>query len=115
MYRCISNCTMLASSMLISLYHSIFLIYQNLKILCLRSWQAGKTIISGDPFPCIHLLLFYFIGYVHCNMLWTLLELCIICLRFNFAATYSIPLPSTLSPPNLKIWWPGHPVHSLFR
>ena len=64
--------------MFISLYYCMLFKYQSLKILCLRSWQAGKTIISGDPFPCIHLLLFYFIGYVHCNMLWTLLELCII-------------------------------------
>ena len=50
---------------------SRFCKYQSLEILCLQSWQAGKTIMSGDPFPCIHLLLFYFIGYVHCNMLWT--------------------------------------------
>lgn len=113
MYRCISSCTVVASSMFISLYYPIFVNTRAWKSGACGPGKLGRLLSVEIPSPAFTCFSFTSLGmftatcYGHCFQLYIL--------RFNFAATYSISLPSTLSPPNLQIWRPGHPVHSLFR
>ena len=82
MYRCISR---------LYLYCWLAVFLSHCTIACFlntRAWKScactpGKlrrllAVEIPSPAFTYDLVLFYFIGYVHCSMLWTLLELCII-------------------------------------